>query len=97
MPALPEEIVLNNAGAPFEALLRKLKTQSNKRHVTAVRKLYRMFLDYPTSALRKAVETALEYGLTDLERIERMVLKTVASQFFRIPEIDDDPEGEENG
>jgi len=97
MPALPEETVLKNAGPPFEALLRKLKTQSNKRHVTAVRKLYRMFLDYPTPALREAVETALEYGLTDLERIERMVLKTVATQFFRIPEIDDDPEGEENG
>ncbi len=95
--ALPEESVLRNAGAPFEAFIGKLKTHSNKRHATAIRKLYRMFLDYPTPVLLKTVERALAYGLTDLERIERMVLKTVASEFFRIPELDDDPEEDEHG
>jgi hypothetical protein len=94
---LPEESVLRNAGPPFEAFIGKLKTQSNKRHATAIRKLYRMFLDYPTPVLLKTVERALAYGLTDLERIERMVLKTVASEFFRIPELDDDPEEDEHG
>jgi len=96
LPPLPEESVLSNAGAPFEAFIRKLKTQSNKRHATTIRKLYRMFLDYPTPVLMKTVERALAYGLTDLDRIERMVLKTVAHEFFRLPELDDSDE-DENG
>lgn len=96
LATLPEETVLKNAGTPFEALIEKLKTQSNSRHVTAIRKLYRMFLDYPTPVLRHAVETALAYGLTDLVRIERMVLKAVAKEFFRISN-DDDPEGQDHG
>ena len=97
IPALPEESVLKNAGVPFEALIGLLKTKSNKRHATSIRKLYRMFLDYPTAVLLKTVETALEYGLADLDRIERMVLKTVANEFFRLPQLDDDPEEDENG
>lgn len=97
LPSLPEESVLKNAGAPFEDLIGKLKTQSNKRHATTIRKLYRMFLDYPTPVLRKSVERALAYGLIDLDRIERMVLRGVASEFFRIPELDDDPEENEHG
>jgi len=92
LPALPEETVLSNAGAPFEALIQKLKNNSNKRHVTSVRRLYRMFLDYPTPVMLKTIERALEYGLTDLDRIERMILKAVASEFFRLPQFNDDPD-----
>jgi len=97
LPALPEEAVLKNAGAPFEDLIGKLKTHTNKRHAASIRKLYRMFLDYPTPDLRKTVEQALAYGLTDLDRIERMLLKTIANEFFRLPDIEDDHEEERNG
>ena len=45
---------------------------------------------------RETVERALAYGLTDLDRIERMVLKTVANEFFRLPGLDDSDE-HENG
>jgi hypothetical protein len=97
LPALPEESLLKNAGAPFDTFIDRLKTQANKRHTSAIRKLYRMFLDYPTPVLRKTVERALEFGLIDLERIERMVLKTVAHEFFRLPQLDDDPEEDNHG
>jgi hypothetical protein len=43
-----------------------------------------IYLDYPTEVVEKVVCEALEYGLMDLKRIERMVLKNVAGEFFRL-------------
>ena len=60
----------------------------------AVSRLHRMYCDYPTSAVRTAVRTALDFGLTDLERIERMVLRTVAGEFFKLA-IEPDPQDED--
>lgn len=93
---LPEESLLKNAGDPFDPFIEKLKTQSNKRHAAAIRKLHRMFLDYPTPLLRNALQKALEFGLIDLERIERMVLRSVAHEFFRLPEANENPDEEDN-
>lgn len=42
----------------------------------------------------EAVEVALRHGLIDLERIERMVLRRIAGDFFRLP-TDAEPEDEE--
>jgi hypothetical protein len=45
-----------------------------------------MYLDYPLEALTQVVvEKALPYGLIDLERIERMVLRQLAGEYFRLP------------
>ena len=41
--------------------------------------------DYPTEPVVDAVRTANEYGLIDLGRIERMVLRRLAGEFFRLP------------
>jgi hypothetical protein len=48
----------------------------------ALRQLLRMVEDYPRTAVRAAVETAAAYGLYDLVRLERMVLRHVARDFF---------------
>lgn len=45
-----------------------------------------MFLDYPTAPLVTAVAAAVEYGLIDLERVEKLVLRRIATEFFRKPE-----------
>ena len=50
-----------------------------------------MVKDYPRKPLVQAVETALHYGLYDLERLERMVLKNIAHDYFALG--DDDAEG----
>ena len=44
-----------------------------------------MYLDYPTDALRKAAAAALCHGLFDTSRIERMVLRNLAGEFFQLP------------
>ena len=33
---------------------------------------------------------ALDYGLTDLARIEQMVLKNIAGDFFLLPQTEED-------
>ncbi len=46
------------------------------------RLLLAMVVDYPREPLRAAVEEAARYGLFDLERVERMVLKRIGEDFF---------------
>lgn len=47
-----------------------------------LRWLLRMVDDYPGAAVRGALEEATRYGMTDLERLERMVLRGVVRNFF---------------
>jgi hypothetical protein len=63
-----------------------------------VRWLTRIATEYPTEAVRGALAEALRYGMADLERLERMVLRQVGKDFFvlslgaasRTPENDHD-------
>jgi hypothetical protein len=41
-----------------------------------------MVRDYPRAALERALADAAHYGLYDLDRVERMVLKNVQRDFF---------------
>jgi hypothetical protein len=60
----------------------------------ALRRLLGLVRDYPHEPLLAAVRTALHYGLFDLERLERMVLKRIVSEYFDLAEReDDDAEG----
>ncbi len=84
-PPLPEETTLRQAAPELGQLVDELKEKRGGRSARAIRKLYRMFLDYPTDTLRLVVSEALRYGLLDLRRIERMVLRNIAGDFFRLP------------
>ena len=66
-------------------LLDRLRAHHGGQAARAVRQLHRMYFDYPLPALEKAVGAALEYGLIDLGRIERLVLRHIAGEFFRLP------------
>jgi len=90
LPPLPEESVLRAAGPEFAALVERLRTLHAGRAVRPLRRLHRLFLDYPTGPLRRVVGEALGYGLTDLDRIERMLLRHLQGDFFRLP-FDEDP------
>jgi hypothetical protein len=48
-------------------------------------------LEYPQEPLDKALRVALDHGLLELHRIETLVLRFVAGDFFRLPRTDDDP------
>jgi hypothetical protein len=47
--------------------------------------MLRMISDFPQAPLRAAFAEALHYGLFDLDRVETMVLRRIATDFFRFP------------
>lgn len=94
-PALPEEARLCAAAPELAALVSALKKRHGGRAVRAIRVLHRMWIDYPLDPLRQTIAQALAYGLHDLLRIERMVLRSIAGDFFRLdpePETDEEPD-----
>jgi hypothetical protein len=94
--SLREEEELREAGAEFGELLVRLRARHG-RAVRQIRALHRLYLDYPTEALRKAIGHALVYGLTDLVRLEKLLLKQIAGDYFRLnPPGEDDANDEEN-
>ena len=87
---LREELELKVAGAEFGALIERLHAEHG-RAIRHIRALHRLYLDYPTDALRKSIAQALSYGLSDLGRLEKMVLKQIAGDYFRLtPPRDED-------
>lgn len=89
----PEEVLLRGQAPEFTALVDALQKRYGGRAVKAVRRLHKLWTDYPTEALRGAVSVALAHGLIDLGRIERMVLRRIAGDFFRLPTDDEDDDG----
>jgi hypothetical protein len=93
---LREETELEAAGEEFGALVAALRAHHGGRAVRAIRRLHRLYLDYPTDALRKVIRQALTYGLTDLARLEKMLLRQIAGDYFRLlPRKGDDDDGDE--
>jgi predicted transcriptional regulator len=76
----------------YVALLRKRRRGSPRE----LRWLLRMASEYPLEPLRAALAEALRYGMADLERLERMVLRRVGRDFFVLPRRDDDSDDTEN-
>lgn len=72
----------------YLALLKKRGRGSTRN----VRWLARMVDDYPRDALVAALADALRYAMTDITRLERMVLRRIARDFFVLRRDDDDPE-----
>jgi hypothetical protein len=62
----------------------RLKKHARSRGLRDVRRLLRMVSDYPRAPLVEAVRDAAQYGLYDLERVERMVLRSLKHDFFFI-------------
>ena len=43
-----------------------------------------MIRDYPREPVLAAIQEAARYGLYDLDRLERMILRRIARDYFRI-------------
>jgi transposase len=60
------------------------------RGLRALRRLLELKRTYPREPFLAAVEQALKFGLFDLARLERLVLRHVAGDFFALGDDDDD-------
>ena len=59
----------------------------------SIQQLRRLYLEYPLEPLLKVLRIALHYGLTDVTRIEKMVLREISGMFFRLPLTEDKTDG----
>lgn len=92
-PPSTEELALRASGPALAALCDALRRNASGGRRSVLR-LHRMWIDYPDGALESAVARALQYGQSDLAVIERMVLKSLHGEFFRLPTPNlDDPDG----
>ena len=58
-----------------------LKQRSRKVLTLVLRQLWRQVREYPRQPLLAAVQEAARYGLYDLDRLERMILRRVARDY----------------
>jgi transposase len=81
----PEEKDLLRLVPEIEAYLGGLKRRGKLQTTLALRQLLRMAREYPREPLLTAIQTAAHYGLYDLGRLERMVLRGIATTYFQLP------------
>ena len=81
----PEQEELARIAPTVADYLVLLRAKFPGRAIPASRRLLRMVRDYPRGPLLAAVRIASEHGLFDLDRLDRMVLRCVAADFFPVP------------
>lgn len=91
----PEERELTQGGAELAAYVKLLKQRG--RSLRALRRLAAMVRDYPREPLLAAVRIATQYGLDDMDRLESLVLRHIAGNFFPLPPAAATSERDEGG
>jgi len=78
----PEEKTILEAIPEMAGYVAAVKQRSRKVPGVALRQLLRLLREYPREPLLAAVREAARYGLYDLDRLERMILRRVAREYF---------------
>jgi transposase len=93
-PVIPEETIVRKGSPELDEMVNALKKRFKNKVAKHIRKLHKMYFDYPLDPLCNALKEALKYDLYDLSRIEKMVLKNIAGDFFQISIPERDSENE---
>ncbi len=80
-----EETALLKQAPELGDYVAELKKKGRKSTILALRQLLRMVREYPREPLVAAIDRAAHYGLFDLDRVERMVLRNIADVYFQLP------------
>lgn len=86
----PREAAMRASSPVVAAMVDVLRKRLGARATRPLDRLYRMWVDYPQEPLDRALQTALDHGLYDLDRIDRLVLERLAGNFFRLSDREDD-------
>jgi hypothetical protein len=78
----PEEKAILAAIPEIADYVTGVKQRGRKVPGLALRQLLRLVREYPRQPLLAAVREAARYGLYDLDRLERMILRRVAREYF---------------
>ena len=82
----PEEQAIVTVAPELTDYVAALKQRSRKAITLALRQLLRLVREYPREPLAGAVREASRYGLYDLDRLERMILRRVTRDYFLLNE-----------
>ena len=85
----PDQQAIVAAAPEIETYVEDLKRCGRKVTGLALRQLLRLLREYPREPFLDAIAEAAQYGLYDLDRVERMILRRVARDFFLLEENDD--------
>lgn len=77
-----EERLLKDDNHDLDCYVENLKKRSRGRGVLNLRRLLTLQRTYPKGPFNMAVSKALRYGLYDLARLEKIILDTIAGDFF---------------
>lgn len=80
----PEEKLLGQLVPEISGYVADMKKRGRRYTTVALRQLLRMAREYPREAFLSAVRDAAHYGLYDLGRLERMILRRIANQYFQL-------------
>ena len=86
----PEEQALIEAAPEIALYVAALKQKGRKVVAFALRQLLRLLREYPREAFLAAVQEAARYGLYDLDRLERMILRRIARDYFLLEDEGND-------
>ncbi|MCX6635618.1 MAG: IS21 family transposase, partial [Acidobacteria bacterium] len=78
----PEEKAVLEAAPERADYVAAMKQRGHKAPTLALRQLLRLVREYPREPLLAAVREAARYGLYDLDRLERMILRRVVRDYF---------------
>jgi hypothetical protein len=95
-PKSREEVLLEAQGEEFVNLLKLLRKKRGGRAACAIRKLHEIYLRFPTPVVRRAFARATRFHVTQVHRIERIVLQHLGEEeLLRLPDPDElrDPPG----
>jgi transposase len=87
-PALEEQL-LRGDHPSLERYAAALKRRAYGRGVRALRRLLELKRTYPSGPFLAAIEEALRFGLFDLQRLETLILKHAAGDFFNLERDED--------
>jgi transposase len=85
-----EEMLLRGHHPSLDRYVTALRQRGNGWGRRALRRLIGMKRTYPAGPFIAAIEQALQYGMFDLGRLEALILKQVAGEFFALDAEDDD-------
>ena len=77
-----EEKAIRDLAPELQGYVDQLKKRGKGSTTRALRRLLALLRDYPRGPVLAALAEAERFGLFDLDRAERMVLKRVAGDFF---------------
>jgi transposase len=77
-----EELLLIGENKELDIYVQNLKKRSRGRGVLNLRRLLNLQRSYPTEPFMAGISKALQYGLYDLARLEKIILDNTAGDFF---------------